>query len=33
MIRAGLGPTEMIERLLAGLDPLFSEPRQPVSRH
>jgi len=30
MIRAGLGPAEMIERLLAGLDPQFSEARQPV---
>ena len=33
MIRAGLGPAEIIERLLAGLEPQFSEPRQPVRRH
>lgn len=30
MIRSGLGPTEMLDRLLAGLEPTFSEPRQPV---
>merc|ERR1740127_416337 len=30
MIRSGLGPTEMLEKLLEGLEPQFSEARKPV---
>jgi len=30
MIRSGLGPQGMIEKLMAGLEPTFSEVRTPV---
>jgi len=30
MIRAGLGPKEMLEKLLEGLEPILSEAREPV---